>query len=200
MFHPRTDQAPVDVSDRDYYRMQMKPCHTRIIYCRSSTEPGDEKMGDPISIPSPKNRHRIVVLFAAVEHQTLDRIIRGQIFMENMRITLFKDNGTELITFPHDNEKAAKPYHDERIIRDYLAAGSRKAVVTESGADPKRLVYISGIKGYPLGLAVSVDERTLLHGWYHDAIGISGFGIALTVLINILWCRAKRDGRSLTGE
>lgn len=197
---PAVSEKPLaDVSDREYYRVQMSDKTRGYYVSRPILSRVNKKWGIPVSIPLPENPHRIAVAFTSIDKEKLDTIFQEQGYMKNINISLFRKDGRMLSIYPPVNWEEEIKSPDDKTIREYLPYFPDKSGIIKSVSDTGlRLVSIATIKGYPVGISVSVSMNDVFRGWIWNTLATAASGIIFTLLIIFIRSREARFNRTLS--
>ncbi|HEX3346689.1 MAG TPA: response regulator [Acetobacteraceae bacterium] len=121
---------------------------------------------------------------------------------ENGAILLHRRDGTVLARYPPVADLIGKSYADLPPFSEILSKQIAGTVLMDSPLDgSRRVLAIRALKAFPLAVNVSVDEASVLHGWWRStiyfAIAAATAGIVLAALLFMLSYRSREIERLL---
>jgi signal transduction histidine kinase len=161
----QSDKPLVDVSDRDYFKVQMSPA-TRGFYISSpvlSRVTG--RWGIPISYPLSSRNAGIAVIFASIEMPVLEELYEKARPKPNGSIILLRGDGTILARSPMIESILGKPISND-IPAWRKAIEERPVWMIKSSADMEdRIIAAKIISNPDLVISVSAKQGDILDPW-----------------------------------
>lgn len=179
-----SSQPLVDVSDRDYFRVQQNRA-TRGFFIGAPLQSRiTGKWNIPISIPLTHPVAGISVFFAALEIAPFTALFESERVHPNGAIVLARRDGVILSRAPYREGMVGRSAASADVFTQFLPHASRGVALSTSSATDgvSRLVAYAALEDFPLVVVVGSAEDDILARWHRDVLVIGLAGLALTLL------------------
>ena len=184
-----TRESLADVSDRDYYKAQMRADTRGLFLGRPVMSRVTGLWGLPISYPLKTSPQGMAVIFAAIENRVLTQAFEHVRTHPNGSIFVAHRNGTVLFRSPGD-EAVGTLVSGSVLWKKYLQeAESGVYEIKEAELDGRnRIVAYTTVPDYPLVVIASSVSDDILKDWQEKTLAIVAFGVIATFgCLLVLW-------------
>jgi PAS domain S-box-containing protein len=121
---------------------------------------------------------------------------------EGSEVVLFRQDGGLLARYPGEGDELGRPFADEILYRNLVAAPSGPGELRKSPGDGQERIYAArAVHGYPLAIGVSVKKSTVLDAWHEQVVHST---VRTTLLcfsvITLVWLVLRHLRRSERAE
>ncbi|HJW26494.1 MAG TPA: diguanylate cyclase [Rhodocyclaceae bacterium] len=174
----------VDISDRDYYRTQVRDWEQGLFIGAPLESRIDRSGFIPLSRRLVNDGSRFLgVIMAGIAPESLERLLADQALPPGYTLRLMLDSGQALVCRPADVPCRERNWGESAFFRRITAGQVRRGAFDSlelSEAEPGMGAYASSDR-YPIVVAASVDEDRLLAGWRD---GLRGY-VLLALVSNL---------------
>ena len=194
----RADAAVTDVSDRDYYRVQIDPTTRGFYIANAVFSRVTHKWGIPISMPASNRNGRISVLYGAIELERMEKLQTPLLNDSVSSITILRNDGLVLSRVPILPDLIGTSVISTSSWLEYISREKKGFFFTdrEPFAGQARIVAFSHMPDYPVIILATAKLDEVLRIWREQVILLVMLALLISIGFSLMAAKLMRAVRA----